>query len=361
MNALDIIEKYQLDKKDLFPIAYPPMGCRSFLTPDPIHYKHYSRMNQGVVTINLVDVALSAKKDYDMVEKPNSHTVEDFFWNIFEERLELCHKGLQCRHQHLRGTVSDVSPIHWQYGALARLEKGETIDKLLYNGYSTLSLGYAGLYECVYAMTGKSHTDPEAKEFALDIMRFMNDKCKEWKLEERIDYSLYGTPIESTTYKFAKCLKERFGVIEGITDHDYITNSYHVNVKEKIDPFTKLKLESEFQALSPGGAISYIETANLNNNIDAVLEVIKYIYDTIIYAELNTKSDYCQICGYDGEIQIIEDNGKLIWECPNCGNRNQNKMNVARRTCGYIGSNFWNQGRTQEIRDRFVHLGSGEL
>lgn len=346
--------------------CYPPMGCRSFLTPyitPEGQPKYYGRFNQGVVTINLVDVALTAKKKWeDSTCSLDIKDLYDIFWNVFDERLELCHKGLQIRHQRLLGTKSDVSPIHWQYGALARLEKGEVIDKLLYNGYSTISLGYAGLYECVKAMTGRSHTDPEAKEFALSIMQHMNDKCKQWKSVEHMDYSLYGTPIESTTYKFAKCLQKRFGIIEGITDHDYITNSYHVNVTEKIDPFTKLSIESEFQALSPGGAISYIETADLTNNIEAVLEVMKFIYDNIIYAELNTKSDYCQVCGYDGEIQIIkDDNGRLIWECPNCGNRNQDKMNVARRTCGYIGSHYWNQGRTAEIKDRFVHLGSGEL
>lgn len=299
--------------------------CRSFLTPyvdGDGKPKYYGRFNCGVVTINLVDVALSANKDFNK------------FWEIFEERLELCHKALQCRHQHLRGTISDISPIHWQHGALARLKKGETIDNLLYNGYCTISLGYAGLYECVFAMTGKSHTDEEAKPFALAVMKKLNDKCKEWKEKEHIDYSVYGTPIESTTYKFAKCLKKRFGVIKGVTDHNYITNSYHVHVKEQIDAFTKLKFESEFQALSPGGAISYVETCNLSNNLDAVLEVIKYIYDNIMYAELNTKSDYCQVCGYDGEIQIVEENGRLIWQCPNCGNTDQNKMNVARRTCG---------------------------
>ena len=276
-----------------------------------------------------------------------------------DERLELCHRALQCRHQHLRGTISDVSPIHWQYGAIARLQKGETIDKLLYGGYCTISLGYAGLYECVLAMTGKSHTDKDAKPFALAVMQRLNDKCKEWKEEENIDYSVYGTPIESTTYKFAKALQERFGIIEGITDHDYITNSYHVNVREEIDAFTKLKFESEFQKLSPGGAISYVETSNLSNNIDAVIEVLKYIYDNIMYAELNTKSDYCQVCGYDGEIIIKKsENGRLYWECPNCGNKDTRKMNVARRTCGYIGSQFWNQGRTEEIKDRYVHLGN---
>lgn len=346
--------------------CYPPMGCRSFLTPymtDEFDAKFYGRFNQGVVTINLVDVALSALKSCEEISdvSPDTRKFEEF-WSIFEERLELCHRALQCRHSRLEGTLSDVSPIHWQHGALARLEKGETIDKLLHGGYSTISLGYAGLYECVLAMTGKSHTDEESKSFALQVMQKMNDKCKEWKEEENIDYSLYGTPIESTTYKFATCLKNRFGIIKNITDHDYITNSYHVNVREKIDPFTKLKFESEFQRLSPGGAISYIETANLDNNIEAVLEVMKYIYDNIIYAELNTKSDYCQVCGYDGEIEIIElENGKLGWRCPNCGNQDQSKMNVARRTCGYIGSQFWNQGRTEEIKDRFVHLGSGEL
>ena len=330
--------------------CYPPMGCRSFLTPfidKDGKPKYYGRFNCGVVTINLVDVALSANKDFKK------------FWEIMEERLELCHRALQCRHQHLRGTISDVSPIHWQYGAIARLQKGETIDKLLYGGYCTISLGYAGLYECVLAMTGKSHTDKEAKAFALEVMQKLNDKCKEWKEEENIDYSVYGTAIESTTYKFAKALQKRFGVIKDITDHDYITNSYHVNVREKIDAFTKLKFESEFQKLSPGGAISYVETSNLSHNIDAVMEVLKYIYDNIMYAELNTKSDYCQVCGYDGEISIKEsESGRLYWECPNCGNKDQRKMNVCRRTCGYLGSQFWNQGRTEEIRDRFVHLGN---
>lgn len=305
--------------------CYPPMGCRSFLTPyidSEGKPKYYGRFNCGVVTINLVDVALSANKDFNK------------FWEIFEERLELCHKALQCRHQHLRGTISDVSPIHWQHGALARLKKGETIDELLYNGYCTISLGYAGLYECVYAMTGKSHTDEGAKDFAISVMQKLNDKCAEWKAQEHIDYSVYGTPIESTTYKFANCLKKRFGVIKGVTDRGYITNSYHVHVTEEIDAFTKLKFESEFQALSPGGAISYIETSNLSDNIEAVLEVIKYIYDNIMYAELNTKSDYCQVCGFDGEIKIVEKDGRLIWQCPNCGNTDQHKMNVARRTCG---------------------------
>ncbi len=306
--------------------------CRSFLTPyidDKGKPKYWGRFNCGVVTINLVDVALSSKGDFTK------------FWGLFEERLEICHKALQCRHRHLRGTISDVSPIHWQYGAIARLKKGETIDKLLYGGYCTISLGYAGLYECVKAMTGKSHTDPEAKPFALKVMQKLNDKCAEWKNAENIDYSVYGTPIETTTYKFAKSLRERFGVIKGITDHNYITNSYHVNVREHIDAFTKLQFESEFQALSPGGAISYIEAVNLTNNIEAVLAVIQFIYENIMYAEINTKSDYCQECGFDGEIQIVKDEatGKLIWECPNCGNRNQKTMNVCRRTCGFeIGS-----------------------
>ena len=328
--------------------CYTCMGCRSFLTPyvDPEtgKPKYYGRFNQGVVTINLVDVALSSGGNFEK------------FWKIFDERLALCHKALQARHQRLMGTPSDAAPILWQYGALARLKKGEKIDKLLFGGYSTISLGYAGLYECVKYITGKSHTDPEAKPFALSIMQYMNDKCTEWKEAENIDYSLYGTPLESTTYKFAKCLQKRFGIIPDVTDHDYITNSYHVNVREHIDAFTKLKFESEFQKLSPGGAISYVEVPNMQHNIPAVLSVMKFIYDNIMYAELNTKSDYCQCCGYDGEIKIVEDNGKLVWECPNCGNRDQSKMNVARRTCGYIGSNFWNQGRTQEIRDRVVHL-----
>lgn len=323
--------------------VYTCMGCRSFLTPSPDH-KYYGRFNQGVVTINLVDVALS------------SHGDMEEFWHILEERLELCYKALMCRHKRLEGTPSDVAPILWQYGALARLEKGETIDKLLHGGYSTISLGYAGLYECTRAMTGKSHTEPGGKEFALKVMKALNDACKKWKEKEDVDFSLYGTPLESTTYKFAKCLQNRFGIIEGITDHNYITNSYHVNVREEIDAFSKLKFESEFQALSPGGAISYVEVPNMTNNIKAVLAVIGFIYDNIMYAELNTKSDYCQVCGYDGEIKIVEDDNKLVWECPNCGNRDQNKMNVARRTCGYIGTNYWNQGRTQEIKDRVLHL-----
>lgn len=347
--------------------CYTCMGCRSFLTPyldENGKPKYYGRFNQGVVTINLPDVGLSAKKRM-ITERITyvddaqwARVQEEFFWEIFEERLELCHRALRLRHERLLGTLSDASPIHWQNGALARLEKGETIDKLLYGGYSTLSLGYAGLYECVKAMTGKSHTDDEAKPFALAIMQHMNDKCKEWKEAENIDYSLYGTPIESTTYKFAKSLQKRFGVIEGITDKGYITNSYHVHVSEEINAFDKLQFEAEFQLLSPGGAISYIETANLNDNIEAVLAVIKYIYEHIMYAELNTKSDFCQVCGYDGEISIVEnDDGKLVWECPNCGNRNKSKMNIARRTCGYIGTNDWNQGRTQEIKERYVHLG----
>ena len=328
--------------------CYTCMGCRSFLTPyvdENGKPKYYGRFNQGVVTINLVDVALSSGKD------------EDKFWKIFDERLDLCYRALMLRHNRLKGTLSDAAPILWQYGALARLKKGETIDKLLYGGYSTISLGYAGLYECVKYMTGKSHTSAEAKPFALSVMQHMNDKCKEWKAKENIDFSLYGTPLESTTYKFAKCLQKRFGVIEGVTDKNYITNSYHVHVTEKIDAFTKLKFESEFQQLSPGGAISYVEVPNMQNNIPAVLELMKYIYDNIMYAELNTKSDYCQVCGYDGEMQIVTDNdGKLVWECPNCHNRDQSKMNVARRTCGYIGTQFWNQGRTQEIKERVLHL-----
>ncbi len=340
--------------------VYTCMGCRSFLTPDrsgngygnvaraknyePGKPKYYGRFNQGVVTINLPDVALSSGRDMDK------------FWEIFEERLELCHRALRARHDRLCGTLSDAAPILWQYGALARLNKGEKIDALLYGGYSTISLGYAGLYECVKAMTGHSHTDREATPFALAVMQKMNDKCSEWKAAEDIDYSLYGTPLESTTYKFAKCLQKRFGNVPGITDHGYITNSYHVNVREKIDAFTKLKFESEFQRLSPGGAISYIEVPNMQDNLEAVLSVMHYIYDNIMYAELNTKSDYCQVCGFDGEIQIVEDDGKLVWECPHCGNRDQSKLNVARRTCGYIGTQFWNQGRTEEIKDRVLHL-----
>ncbi|MDY2809214.1 MAG: anaerobic ribonucleoside-triphosphate reductase [Candidatus Faecousia sp.] len=341
--------------------VYTCMGCRSFLTPDrsgngwdnianaknyePGKPKYYGRFNQGVVTINLPDVALSSGRDMDK------------FWSIFEERLELCHRALRCRHDRLKGTLSDAAPILWQYGALARLEKGEPIDKLLYGGYSTISLGYAGLYECVRYMTGHSHTDADAKPFALKVMQKMNDKCAEWKAAENIDYSLYGTPLESTTYKFAKCLQNRFGIIPGITDKSYITNSYHVHVTEQIDAFTKLAFESEFQQLSPGGAISYVEVPNMQNNIDAVLQVMQFIYDNIMYAELNTKSDYCQVCGFDGEIEIQEDtDGKLIWVCPQCGNTDQSKMNVARRTCGYIGTQYWNQGRTQEIKDRVLHL-----
>ena len=336
------------------------MGCRSFLTPDrsgtgwnnvanaqnyvPGKPKYYGRFNQGVVTINLPDVALSSGGDPDK------------FWKIFDERLELCHRALQYRHNRLKGTLSDAAPILWQYGALARLKKGEPIDKLLYGGYSTISLGYAGLYECCKYMTGKSHTDPAAKPFALSVMQHMNDKCNEWKNAENIDYSLYGTPLESTTYKFAKCLQKRFGIVEGITDRNYITNSYHVHVTEQIDAFTKLKFESEFQRLSPGGAISYVEVPNMQDNLEAVIKVMQFIYDNIMYAELNTKSDYCQVCGYDGEIKIVEDDGKLVWECPHCHNRDQSKLNVARRTCGYIGTQFWNQGRTAEIKDRVLHL-----
>lgn len=339
--------------------TYPCMGCRSFLTPDrtgngydniakaenykPNTPKYYGRFNQGVVTINLVDVACSVDN-------------LDDFWKLLDERLELCHLALQERHKRLEGTVSDISPIHWQYGALARLEKGEKIDRLLHGGYSTLSLGYAGLWECVFKLIGKKLTEEEGKELGLKIMQALNDACAKWKAAEDIDYSLYGTPIESTTYKFAKCLQKKFGIIPGVTDKNYITNSYHVHVTEPIDAFSKIALESEFQALSPGGAITYVEVPNLNNNIEAVLEVMKFIYDHIIYAELNTKSDYCQVCGFDGEIQIVEDNGKLVWECPQCGNRDQDKMNVARRTCGYIGSNFWNQGRTMEIKERVLHL-----
>lgn len=333
--------------------CYPCMGCRSFLTPyvdKDGNPKYYGRFNQGVVTISLPDVALSSKKDMEE------------FWKIFEERLELCHRALQIRHERLAHAISDIAPILWQHGALARLEKGESIHELLHNGYSTISLGYAGLYECVKYMTGNSHTDNGVgKEFALEVMKKLNDKCAEWKKAEKIDYSVYGTPIESTTYKFAKCLRNRFGIIEGITDRDYITNSYHVPVFEKIDPFTKLALESEFQKLSPGGAISYIECADLTNNVDAVIEVIKFIYDHIMYAELNTKSDYCQVCGYDGEIKIVDEDGKLDWKCPNCGNMDHSKMNVARRTCGYIGTNFFNQGRTDEIRNRYVHLDNHKI
>lgn len=328
--------------------CYTCMGCRSFLTPyvDPEtgKPKYYGRFNQGVVTINLVDVALSSGGNFDK------------FWKIFDERLSLCHRALQARHKRLLGTPSDAAPILWQYGALARLKKGEKIDKLLFGGYSTISLGYAGLYECVKYMTGKSHTDAGAKPFALSVMQHMNDKCNEWKKDENMDYSLYGTPLESTTYKFAKCLQKRFGIVPGITDKNYITNSYHVHVSEHIDAFTKLKFESEFQKLSPGGAISYVEVPNMQDNLEAVMSVLQFIYDNIMYAELNTKSDYCQCCGYDGEIRIVEDDGKLVWECPKCGNRDQNKLNVARRTCGYIGTQFWNQGRTQEIKDRVLHL-----
>ena len=362
-TARRMVPDYISEKKmrELKGDVYTCMGCRSFLTPDrftdagignianaknyqPGKHKYYGRFNQGVVTINLPDVALSSGGNLDK------------FWKIFEDRLELCHRALQCRHERLKGTTSDAAPILWQYGALARLKKGETIDKLLYNGYSTISLGYAGLYECVKYMTGKSHTDPSATPFALSIMQKMNDKCAEWKKAENIDYSLYGTPLESTTYKFAKCLQRRFGIIEGITDKGYITNSYHVHVTEEINAFDKLKFEAQFQHLSPGGAISYVEVPDMQTNIPAVLEVMKFIYNNIIYAELNTKSDYCQVCGWDGEIQIVEDNGKLIWKCPKCGNTDQDKMNVARRTCGYIGTQFWNQGRTQEIRDRVLHL-----
>ena len=362
-TARRMVPDYISEKKmlELKGDVYPCMGCRSFLTPDrftdagvgnianagnyvPGKHKYYGRFNQGVVTINLPDVALSSGGN---IEK---------FWTIFEERLELCHRALRCRHDRLKGTLSDAAPILWQYGACARLKKGEPIDKLLYDGYSTISLGYAGLYECVKYMTGKSHTDPSATPFALSIMQKMNDKCKEWKTAENIDYSLYGTPLESTTYKFAKCLQKRFGVIEGVTDKGYITNSYHVHVTEKIDAFTKLKFEAQFQHLSPGGAISYVEVPNMQQNLEAVLQVMKFIYDNIIYAELNTKSDYCQVCGWDGEIDIVEEDGKLVWECPKCHNRDQNKLNVARRTCGYIGTQFWNQGRTQEIKERVLHL-----
>ena len=362
-TARRMVPDYISEKKmlELKGDVYPCMGCRSFLTPDrftdagvgnianagnyePGKHKYYGRFNQGVVTINLPDVALSAGGN---IEK---------FWSIFDERLELCHRALRCRHDRLKGTLSDAAPILWQYGACARLKKGEPIDRLLYDGYSTISLGYAGLYECVKYMTGKSHTDPSATPFALSIMQKMNDKCKEWKTAENIDYSLYGTPLESTTYKFAKCLQKRFGVIEGVTDKGYITNSYHVHVTEPIDAFSKLKFEAQFQHLSPGGAISYVEVPNMQQNLEAVLQVMKFIYDNIIYAELNTKSDYCQVCGWDGEIKIVEEDGKLIWRCPKCGNTDQDKMNVARRTCGYIGTQFWNQGRTQEIRERVLHL-----
>ena len=327
--------------------CYTCMGCRSFLTPyvdENGKPKYFGRFNQGVVTINLVDVALSSGGN---LEK---------FWKIFDERLELCHRALMCRHNRLKGTLSDAAPILWQYGALARLKKGEPIDKLLYGGYSTISLGYAGLYECCKYMTGKSHTDPAAKPFALNVMQHMNDACTKWKNQHNIDFSLYGTPLESTTYKFAKCLQKRFGLVPGITDRNYITNSYHVHVTEQIDAFTKLKFESDFQKLSPGGAISYVEVPNMQDNLEAVIKVMQFIYENIMYAELNTKSDYCQVCGYDGEIQIVPEDGKLVWECPKCHNRDQNKLNVARRTCGYIGTQFWNQGRTAEIKDRVLHL-----
>ncbi len=362
-TAKRMVPDYISEKKmlELKGDVYVCMGCRSFLTPDrftetgvgnianagnyePGKHKYYGRFNQGVVTINLVDVALSSQRDMDK------------FWTIFDERLQLCYKGLLCRHERLKGTLSDAAPILWQYGALARLEKGEPIDKLLYGGYSTISLGYAGLYECVKYMTGKSHTDPEAKPFALQVMQHMNDACKGWKEKHNIDFSLYGTPLESTTYKFAKCLQQRFGIIPGITDRSYITNSYHVHVAEEIDAFTKLRFEADFQQLSPGGAISYVEVPNMQQNIDAVLELMQFIYENIMYAELNTKSDFCQECGYNGEIQIQEDDGKLVWVCPQCGNTDQSKMNVARRTCGYIGTQYWNQGRTQEIKDRVLHL-----
>ena len=362
-TAKRMVPDYISEKKmlELKGDVYVCMGCRSFLTPDrfteagagnianagnyePGKHKYYGRFNQGVVTINLVDVALSSGRDMDK------------FWQIFNERLELCYKGLLCRHERLKGTLSDAAPILWQYGALARLPKGEPIDKLLYGGYSTISLGYAGLYECVKYMTGRSHTDPEAKPFALQVMQHMNDACKGWKAKHNIDFSLYGTPLESTTYKFAKCLQQRFGIIPGITDRSYITNSYHVHVTEEIDAFTKLRFEADFQQLSPGGAISYVEVPNMQQNIDAVLELMQFIYENIMYAELNTKSDFCQECGYNGEIQIREDDGKLIWVCPQCGNTDQSKMNVARRTCGYIGTQYWNQGRTQEIKDRVLHL-----
>ena len=362
-TARRMVPDYISEKKmlELKGDVYACMGCRSFLTPDrftdagignianaknyvPGKHRYYGRFNQGVVTLNLPDIALSSGGN---IEK---------FWQIFDERLDLCYRALMCRHERLKGTLSDAAPILWQYGACARLQKGEPIDKLLYNGYSTISLGYAGLYECVKYMTGKSHTDPAAKPFALEIMQYMNDACKRWKEKENIDFSIYGTPLESTTYKFAKCLQKRFGVIEGITDKGYITNSYHVHVTEQIDAFSKLKFEAEFQHLSPGGAISYVEVPNMQQNLEAVLQVMKFIYENIIYAELNTKSDYCQVCGWDGEIDIVDDGGKLIWKCPRCGNTDQDKMNVARRTCGYIGTQFWNQGRTQEIKERVLHL-----
>ena len=362
-TAKRMVPDYISEKKmlELKGDVYTCMGCRSFLTPDrftdagignianagnyePGKHKYYGRFNQGVVTLNLVDIALSSGGNLQK------------FWEIFDERLELCHRALLCRHERLKGTLSDAAPILWQYGALARLEKGETIDKLLYNGYSTISLGYAGLYECVKYMTGKSHTDPEATPFALEVMEYMNAACRKWKAESNIDFSLYGTPLESTTYKFAKCLQKRFGIIPGITDKGYITNSYHVHVTEEIDAFEKLRFESQFQTLSPGGAISYVEVPDMQDNLEAVLQVMKFIYDNIMYAELNTKSDYCQVCGWDGEIDIIEEDGKLVWHCPQCGNEDQDKMNVARRTCGYIGTQFWNQGRTQEIRERVLHL-----
>ena len=360
-TAKRMVPDYISEKKmkELKGDVYTCMGCRSFLTADRSYkkgnlanagnykegeHKYYGRFNQGVVTINLVDIGLSAGKDMNK------------FWSIFDERMDLCHRALRCRHERLKGTLSDVAPILWQYGALARLKKGEEIDRLLYDGYSTISLGYAGLWECVYSLIGKKLTEPEGKELGLEIMRKLNEYCAKWKDEENIDYSIYGTPLESTTYEFAKCLQKRFGIVKGVTDKNYITNSYHVHVTEPVDAFTKLKLESEFQALSPGGAISYVEVPNMLHNISAVMQVIRFIYDNIMYAELTTKSDYCQVCGYDGEIKIVEDDGKLVWECPQCGNRNQDKMNVARRTCGYIGTQFWNQGRTQEIKERVLHL-----
>lgn len=360
-TAKRMVPDYISEKKmkELKGDVYTCMGCRSFLTADRSYkkgnlanagnykegeHKYYGRFNQGVVTINLVDIGLSAGKNMNK------------FWSIFDERMDLCHRALRCRHERLKGTLSDVAPILWQYGALARLKKGEEIDRLLYDGYSTISLGYAGLWECVYSLIGKKLTEPEGKELGLEIMRKLNEYCAKWKDEENIDYSIYGTPLESTTYEFAKCLQKRFGIVKGVTDKNYITNSYHVHVTEPVDAFTKLKLESEFQALSPGGAISYVEVPNMLHNIAAVMQVIRFIYDNIMYAELNTKSDYCQVCGYDGEIKIVEDDGKLVWECPQCGNRNQDKMNVARRTCGYIGTQFWNQGRTQEIKERVLHL-----